>query len=84
MNDETGAVDQHRLKENLQLATDVYINRCNGCSCGDTVIHLFRGADSSKLQELRPLLNVFLQGSQQKKSQLRDSHPEALALFNTV
>ena len=54
-NDETGAIDQERFKENLEPTTDVYINRCNGCSCGDTII---RGTDSSKLQELRPLLNV--------------------------
>ena len=49
-NDETGAINQERLKENLQLVMCI-INRCNGCSC-DTTIHLF------KLQELRPLLNV--------------------------
>ena len=66
-NDETGTIDQDRLKENLELATDVYINRCNGYSCGDTVIHLFIDADSSKLQEVRPLLNIFLKGSQQEK-----------------
>lgn len=58
--------------------------RCNGCSCGDTVIHLFRGADSSKLQELRPLLNIFLKGSQQKKKQLRIDHPQVFSFFNTV
>lgn len=70
------------MKENLELVTDVYINRCNDCSCGDTVIHLFKGADS-KLQELRPLLNIFPKGPQQKKKQLRIDHPEAFS-FNTV
>ena len=70
-NKETGAIDESWVKENLELSTDVYINRCNGCSCGDTVIHLFKGADSSKLQELRPLLNIFLKGSKQKKEKLK-------------
>ena len=62
----------------------MYIDRCNGCSCGDTIIHLFKGADSSKLQELRPLLNVFLKGSQQKKRQLQIDHPEEFSFFSTV
>ena len=83
-NDERGAVNQDRLKENLDLATNVYINRCDGCSCGDTVIHLFRGVDSSKLQELRALLQIFLKGSQQKKKQLHDDYPEAYFFLNTV
>ena len=48
VNNETGVVDQDL---NLKLATDVYISRCSGCSCRDTEIHLFRGADSSRLQE---------------------------------
>lgn len=84
MNDETGVIDQDKLGENLQLATDVYINRCNGCPCGDTVIHLFKGADSSRLQELRPLLNIFLKGSQQKKKQLRIDHPDVFSFFSPV
>ena len=83
-NDETGVIDQDKLKENLQLATEVYINRCNCCPCGDTMIHLFNGADSTKLQELRPLLNIFLKGSQQKKKQLRIDHPDAFSFFSTV
>ncbi len=82
--EETGTIDQGRLRENLELATDVYINRCDGCPCGDTVIHLFRGADSTKAQELRPLLNIFLKGSQSKKRLLKTQHPEEFAFFSTV
>ena len=41
-NEDTGAIDQDRLKANLDTATDMYINRCNQCSSGDTVIHLFK------------------------------------------
>ena len=43
-NPETGAVDMERVKVNLDLATDVYISRVNECPCGETVIHLYRGA----------------------------------------
>ena len=57
-NDVTGAIDHDRLKKNLKMATDVYINIYSGFSCGDTVIHLNKGADSSNLQKLRLLLNI--------------------------
>lgn len=81
---ETGAIDQNRLKENLELAREVYINRCNQCPCRDTVIHLFRGADSSKFQELRPLLNIFLKGKQQKVAELKQEHPDVYSFFDSV
>lgn len=63
---------------------DVYINRCNQCPCGDTVIHLYRGADSSKLQELRTLLNIFPKGKQQQVTKLKQQHPEAYSFFTSV
>lgn len=75
-------VNQERLKKNLEAATEVYINRCDKCPCGDTEIKLFRGADSTKLQELRPLLYTFLKGSQQKKRQLKVDHPQAWSFFS--
>ena len=37
----------------MDQATDIYISRVNGSPCGDAVIHLFKGADSSFNQELR-------------------------------
>ena len=48
-NPETGALDMERVKTNLELATDVYIKCVDGCPCGQTVIHLCRGANSSHL-----------------------------------
>ena len=36
----TGNIDQEKLRANLDLATDIYISRTNGCPCGDTTIHL--------------------------------------------
>jgi len=67
-NSETGGIDDDKLKENLESAVDVYINQCNGCSCGDAVIHLFnRGGNSTEWQNYQPLLNIFLKGNQKKK-----------------
>ena len=62
----TGTVDQDRLRMNMELAMDVYISRVNHCPCDDTQIHLFKGADSSELQEQRQHLQVFLKGSRKK------------------
>ena len=67
-NPATGAVDMERVRKNLDLATDVYINRVNNCPCGETVIHLYKGADSGSLQEERKHLLVFLKGSRKKKA----------------
>ncbi len=46
---ETGLVDMDKVKTNLDLATDVYIDRANKSPCGDTVIHLFKGSNSIAL-----------------------------------
>lgn len=83
-NSDKGTIDQDLLKENLELATDVYINRCNQCPCGETVINLYRGADSSKWQELRPLLIVFLKGKQQRVAELKQQHPEEFSFLTSV
>lgn len=74
-NPSTGAVDMERVKKNLDLATDVYIDRVNNCPCGETVIHLYKGADSTTLQEKREDLLMFLKGSQKMKNQLKREKP---------
>ena len=50
-NPDTGEVDKDRLRNNMELATSVYIDRVNHSPCGDTVIHLYQGADSSNTQK---------------------------------
>lgn len=49
---DSGTIDQQRLKANMDTATDIYISCCNGAPCGESVIHLVKGADSSRNQEL--------------------------------
>ena len=48
------------------------------------MIQLYRGADSSKWQELRPLLNIFLKGKQEQVIELKEPHSEAYSFFTTV
>ena len=77
MDSTTDEIDQQKLKENLEAATDVYI-RCNHAPCGDTQIALFQGADSSKLQKIRP------QGSCKAKMALKKEKAELYAQLEKV
>ena len=61
---DSGQVDKGKYRHNMELA-DVYINRVNNCPCGDTVIHMYRGADSSDEQEKRKYILQYLKGSKE-------------------
>ena len=73
-----------RVKQNLDLATDVYMERVNKCPCRESVIHLYKGSDSTKFQEMLAPLTVYLKGSKRKKHELEQEHPTLFAYFNTV
>lgn len=79
---ESGQVDKSILHQNLSTAIDVYIQRCNHCPCGETVINLYRGAESD--QDARELLLIFLKGSKKKKAELKKSHQELYSHFERV
>ena len=81
---ETGAVNKEKLKENMNLAVDVYISRVNGCPCGNSIIHLFRGADSSKQQLQREKLLIFLKGTKKKKEALANNDPSLYSYFDHI
>ena len=77
---ETGQLDHQRLQPNMELATDIYIGRCDGAPCGSASIHLFKGADSSTYQELSTHVLTFLKGSQTQKKQLMQEKSEVILL----
>lgn len=68
-NQQTGEIDDEKLCRNVDLAIEAYISisRVNQCSCGDTCIHLFRGADADDHCEARDSLLTFLKGSKQQR-----------------
>ena len=68
----------------MDLATNVYISRVNGSPCGETTIQLYKGADSSKEQERRTHLLVYLKGSRHQKHLLSISHPSYYEEFKTI
>ena len=84
MNPDTGAVDEESLQRNLNLAISAYISRVDGCPCGNTAIHLYRGADTSEQIRNRAHLLTFLKGSNVAKEQFRQEHPQLYAEFQNV
>ncbi len=77
-------IHKERYENNMTLATDVYLNRVNGCPCGETVIHLYKGADSSEQQVTRKYILQYLKGSKAQKQQLKSNMPELYAYFEQV
>ena len=61
------AICEDKLKCNLSIAIDAYISRVDGCCCGDTTIHLYKGAESCVSKVDREKLLVFLKGSKWEK-----------------
>jgi len=81
---QSGMISEHKLKQNLSVAIDAYISRVNGCPCGDTTIHLYRGAESGNSQAKREKLLVFLKGSKREKEGLKHNNPELFKEFQEV
>ena len=72
---ETGKLNMDRLKCNMDLATEIYIQRVNNAPCGDTVIHLYPGANSDSKQVLRDHVLTYLKGSKESKEKLLRTAP---------
>ena len=63
----TGEIDDEKVRKNMDLAMEAYISRVNHCRCGNSSIHLFRGADASVHLGTRDDLLTFLKGSKSAK-----------------
>lgn len=71
----TGNLDQGKLKTNMNLAIQAYVNGVDGCPCGNTTIQLYPGADTSEVQATRSKLLVFLKGSKKQRLALQAKDP---------
>lgn len=76
LDSQSGNVDEGKLKQNLSDAIDVYISRVNKCPCADTVVHLYKGTESSEIQGLRTMVKTFLKGKLSLKKKLKEEHPK--------
>ena len=68
----------------MDLAIEAYISRVDKCSCGDTCIHLYRGANACGHLEVRDSLLTFLKGSKTAKDTLHQGKPKLYARFQSV
>ena len=62
----------------------IYISRCDGAPCGESTIHLVKGADSSHNQELRASALVFLKGTVASKERLKKEKANNYELIEQV
>ena len=46
----SGSIDELKLKHNIDIAIEAYVNRVDGCPCGNTILQLFKGSNSSEFQ----------------------------------
>ena len=58
--------------------------RVNQAPCGDTVIHLYHGANSLEHQETRRYFLQFAKGSKKQKELPKKEKPELYNYFDTV
>ena len=80
----TGKLDPERFRRNMKLATEVYINRVNHCPCGETVIELYEGADSTEMQKLRESLIVYLKGTKVNQEKLKTEQRDLYDYFQKI
>lgn len=76
LDSQSGNVDEGKLKQNLSDAIDVYISRVNKCPCADTVVHLYKGTESSEIQGLRTMVKTFLKGKPSLKEKHKEEYPK--------
>ncbi|CAB3977095.1 Chromatin modification-related YNG2 [Paramuricea clavata] len=80
-------LDDGKLLENLNLASDVYIDRVNGAPCGETTIKLFKGSKDKHAEYLknrRPNLLIFLHGSKKARTELKKENSTQFEYFNEI
>ena len=79
-NAELGKIDHEILCKNLDTAIDIYIDRCDGCPCGKTQIHLFKGGPSDQQEREKP--RIFLKGPKKEREKLQKEDPTLYSHFN--
>jgi len=72
---DSGKLDTERLRKNMTVATDIYIERVNGVPCGSSKIQLYAGEESSDILNLRKDVLVYLKGNKGQKEKLKRDNP---------
>ncbi|XP_028517481.1 uncharacterized protein LOC114575920 [Exaiptasia diaphana] len=80
-------LNEGKLKENFEAATEVYIDRVQDAPFGNTSIKFFKGANdkyATDLQERRDKLLVFLHGSKAAKQALCENNQVLYNYFEEI
>ena len=81
---EDGSFSSEKHKANMSQAIEQYIARVDKTPCMSTVINLYGGVEGNQYLKRREKLLIFLQGSKQKKSELKKNHPTLYQYFSEV
>ena len=65
--DDSGKIDEQKLKENINDTIEVYISRIDKAPMGDTVIRLQKGTDNHEYQLFNKHMKTFLNGKKKQK-----------------
>ena len=83
-NFDSNGLNAKKLNENMDIATDVYIDRVDGAPCCGTTLKLHTGGKNETMSERRESLLVFLKGSAKDKKQLKKNRPDLYEYFERV
>lgn len=83
-NYDSNGLNNEKLRENLDIATDVYIDRVNGSACCGTTLQLYKGGQNEAITARRQGLLVFLKGNAKEGMQLKQSNPDLFKYFENV
>ena len=81
---DSNGLNSEKLCENLDIATDVYIDSVNGSACCGTTLQLYKGGQSEAITARRQSLLVFLKGDAKERMQLKQSNPDLFKYFENV
>ena len=82
--DNSGKINETRLKENISDAIEVYISRVDGTSCGDTSIRLQKGANSHEYQMFNHHVKIFFSGTKRDKEKFKLEHPDVYCKIKSI
>ena len=80
-------LNEEKLRENLDAAADVYLDKVQDAPFGNTTIKLFKGANgeyAKYVQQRRPNLLTFLHGSRKAKDALQQTNQTQYQNFQEV
>jgi hypothetical protein len=83
-NFEGSGLNKKKVEENMDIATDVYIDRVNGAPCCGTPVQLFKGGKNETNSQRRQSLLIFLKGATMQKAKLKSDNPKLFQYFEEV